>query len=152
MIDSIQRKIIQKEGRNKGKPYIRIVISDNLNVVLVNIWHPLCDALLKFLVEGQIAMFEAVTIKDRFREDFVSLRIDNAVMLQNGLPIQGVFVNNGDDPNQIVNSIGGMVETVTEVGQRTYASIRGGRLSVMPDILEGVIEQFPSSKYLLSLT
>jgi len=151
MIDSIQRKVIQKEGRNKGKPYITVVISDNKGIILVNIWHPLCENLLKFLVEGQIAMFEGATIKDRFREDFVSLKIDNAVMLQNGLPIQGVFVNNGDDPNQIVNSMGGMIETITEVGQRTYVSIRGGRLSVMPDILDGIIKQSPESKFLLSM-
>ena len=151
MIDSIKRKVIHREGRNKGKPFITVVISDNLATILLNIWHPLCDALLKFLVEGQIAMFECSTIRDKFKEGFISLKVDTAVMLQNGLPIQGVFVNNGGDPNEIVGGIGGMVENVTMVGQRTYASIRGSRIAVMPDILEGVIKDNPESTFLLSL-
>ena len=117
----------------------------------MNVWHPLCLDLEKRITEGQIAMFEGTTRKDKFKEGFLSLSINNSHMLTNGMPIQGIFVNNTNNPTTIVNNIGGVVENVTIVGDRSYASIRGGRITVLPEIMEQAITEYPDTKFLLSM-
>jgi DNA polymerase-3 subunit alpha len=150
MIDLVKKKATVR-GRNPGTPYLNLVLSDNELNILTNIWYPLCNEMEKILTEKQIAMLQCVTRKDKFREDMVTLHVTSGIMLINGIPIQGVFTINGDDPKILVESIGGAVENITEISGRSYASIRGSRITVMPNILEKVIEKYPKSKFLLSM-
>lgn len=149
MIDSIKRKLITKEGANFNKPYLSIAISDGAASILMNVWYPLCDELLNKLTEKHVAMFECITRKDKFREGELSLQVNNAIMINNGLPIQGIFTNNIDS-NIIMNKLGGVVESTIDIGNRTYTSIRGGRIMVMPDILDNIINEH-DVRFLLSL-
>lgn len=151
MVDMIKRKTIQN-GRNKGNPYITINISDNEAFISTNVWYPQCDDIQATIAEGQIAMFECLVKKDKFREDFKSLQIKEAISLAHGMPVQGVLCSNGANPQDIVESIGGMLDSVTLVGNSKYASIRGGRITVMPDILDQTIDKFSSDfKFMISM-
>ncbi|KKM04809.1 hypothetical protein LCGC14_1760560, partial [marine sediment metagenome] len=150
MIDTIKKKATIR-GKNPGTPYISMTLSDNEVTILINIWYPLCNDMEKFLTEKQIVMLQCVTKKDRYREDFLSLGVDTGIMLTNGIPIQGVFANSGEDPSILVENIGGLVEGITIIGERKYASIRGGKIAVLPNILEKAIEKNPTSRYLISM-
>jgi hypothetical protein len=151
MVDSVIKKFIVREGANQGKPYLVINISDNYGSILTNIWHPMCLDMEKILSPGQIGLFECTTKPDKFREGFMSLAVKHAIMLTHGMPVQGVFSDNGVPPEAIVNRIGGIVNEVFNVGNRRYASIRG-RITVMPDILESAVAEFGESvKFLISM-
>jgi DNA polymerase-3 subunit alpha len=151
MVDSILKKFIIREGANKGKPYLVINISDNHSSILTNIWHPMCLDMEKILAPGQIGLFECTTKPDKFREGFMSLTVKHAIMLTHGMPVQGVFSNNGVEPETVVTRIGGIVNEVFNVGARKYASIRG-RITVMPDILESAVAEFGDNvKFLISM-
>ncbi|MCK5602816.1 hypothetical protein KAR91_13125, partial [Candidatus Pacearchaeota archaeon] len=157
MVDFITRKMTREKVNDQGKviypskPFISVSISDNEGYTITNIWHPLCDNIQKTLIEGEIAMFECVVNKDKFRDDFVSLRVKSAINLAHGLPIQGVFRLNGYNSEEIVQKIGGMVQQTATVGVRNFSSIRG-RISVMPDILDKVVKEYGDDvSYLISM-
>jgi hypothetical protein len=150
MLDSVKRRIIVRENKNQGKPYLVLNISDNTESILTNIWHPMCDEIEKYLVPGEVGMFECITQKDKFKEGFMSLRIKSAIMLSYGVPIQGIFCSNGHDPHDVVSKIGGIVNDVYNVGGRTYATIRG-KITVMPNILESVVAEYEDVKFMLSM-
>jgi DNA polymerase-3 subunit alpha len=157
MVDFMTRKMTREKLNNDGsvrypsRPFLTVSISDNEGYTITNIWHPLCDDIQKVLVEGEIAMFECVVKKDKFREDFVSLHVKNAINLAHGLPIQGVFRLNGYNPEDVVERIGGMVQQTAIVGARKYSSIRG-RISVMPDVLDKVVKECGDDvSYLISM-
>jgi len=151
MLENITRKTIQKEGRNKGKPYISLRVSDNEATININVWYPMCEEMSKYLVTGQIGMFDCVTKSDKFRPDLVSLNIHKAVMLTYGLPIQGVFCVNGTEPPSIINELGGIVNESYVIGDRKFASIRG-RIAVMPDVLESIVNKYHDNvKFLVSM-
>jgi len=153
MIDYIYRKQT-KENPERGfpsRPYLNISLSDSEGFIVTNVWWPLCEDLQKILVAGEIAMFECVVKPDKFRDDKVMLRVDNAINLANGLPVQGVFRLNGHDPSEVVNHIGGIVNNISVLGPRKYASIRG-RITVPPHILDDAVKNFGDDiKYLISM-
>lgn len=140
MVDMIRTKTI-KNGRNEGKPYITVNISDNHAFTLANIWYPLCDEIKQTIAEGQIAMFECTLRKDKYREGFRSLQVRGAISLAHGLPIQGVFCTNGNNPSSIAEKIGGMVNQELIISNRKFASLRG-MITVTPDILKSAIDEF----------
>ncbi|MBW2149862.1 MAG: hypothetical protein JRI22_22965, partial [Deltaproteobacteria bacterium] len=153
MIDFIKRK--QTRGNPErgwpSRPYLNLGVSDNHGMFISNVWWPLCEDLQKIIVEGEVTMLECVVKADKFRDDAVMLQVNNAINLSNGLPIQGVFRVNGYDPSEIVNHIGGIVNNVNILGDRTYASIRG-RILVLPHILDNMIKEYGNDiKYLLSM-
>lgn len=153
MIDYIYRKQT-RENPERGfpsRPYLNISMSDSGGSIIINVWWPLCEDLQKILVANEIAMFECVVKPDKFRDDRVMLRVDNAINLTNGLPIQGVFRLNGYDPGEVVNHIGGIVNNISVLGPRRYASIRG-RITIPPHILDDAINKFGDDvKYLISM-
>jgi DNA polymerase III alpha subunit len=153
MVDAIKKKTIQKEGRNQGRPYLVITVSDNEDIAMFNVWWPMCDEMEKYLVTGQVAMFECVTKEDKFREGMLTLNVKHAIMLSHGLPVQGVFCVNGCDPTTVVTKVGGIVQDIMNIGGgNQYVSIRGGRITVMPDILDNVVTEFGGNvKFLVSM-
>jgi len=150
MVDTIKKKFIVKEGRNHGNPYLVVHISDERDATMTNIWSPMCQDMERILVPGQVGMFECVTKIDRFREGKMSLSVKHAVMLTHGLPIQGIFVDNGCSPEAVLDKIGGMVQQTINVGARQYTSIRG-RITVNPDILEGAAREFSGIKFMVCM-
>lgn len=150
MVDTINKKFITKEGRNQGNPYLVVHISDERDSTMTNIWYPMCNDMEKILVPGQVGMFECITRADKFREGRISLSVKHAVMLTHGLPIQGIFVNNGHAPEAVLAKIGGMLNQIIDVGNKKYASIRG-RITVNPDVLENAAHEFDGVKFLICM-
>jgi len=151
MVDYIRRKQTQANDRYPSKPYLNLSISDTETFQIANIWYPLCEDLEKIIIAGEVAMFECVIKEDKFNSERYMLKVDTAINLAHGLPIQGVFRVNGYDPGAVVKRIGGMVNQVTNMGNRTYASVRG-RISVKPHILDETIMEFGDDiKYLISM-
>ena len=150
MVDSIRKKATVN-GRNPGTPYLSISVSDNESAIITNIWSPLCNELESILTENQIAMIEGTTRRDKFKENFMSINISAAVMLINGVPIQGVFSSIEEDPTKLVTAIGGVVENITTMSDKKYASVRGGVVAVMPNILEDIVSSYPEARFLLHM-
>jgi len=150
MLDIVNRRTIQKEGRNKGNPYLFLQISDNEAAINTTIWYPQCNDMEKYLVPKQIGMFECVTRKDKFKEDSISLMVKQAVMLNYGLPIQGIFCHAKNSPEIVVTKLGGIINEVYNINDRKFASIRG-RITVMPDILENVMQEHLDVRFLISM-
>lgn len=153
MIDYLRKKQTREDptGRRPSRPYLNLNISDNTGSLITNIWWPLCEDLQKILVAGEIAMFECIVKPDKYRDDAIMLKVDNAINLSNGLPIQGVFRKNGYDPGEVVTKIGGIVNNISILGPRQYASIRG-RITVPPHLLDEAVKELGEDiSYLVSM-
>lgn len=153
MVDYIYRKMTREnpERNQPSRPYLNISMSDSEGLIITNVWWPLCEDLQKIIIAGEIAMLECVVKPDKFRDDKVMLRVDNAINLANGLPVQGVFRLNGNDPTEVVTKIGGIVNNISTLGHRQYASIRG-RITVQPHLLDEAINEFGRDiKFLVSM-
>lgn len=149
MIDTLTKKMTKDYGPNRpSRPYINLNVSDGESSINFNIWYPLCEDLQKILVVNQIAVFECVTRRDKFREDVMSVSVKNAIMLSYGLPIQGIFWHNGIDYKELLTKIGGIEDTTIAIGNRNYTSIRGV-LTIKPDIIKDVVSGIDNVSFLL---
>jgi DNA polymerase-3 subunit alpha len=154
-VDSIVRKTTKPKIRSDGvdigsRPYLNISVSDNESSINFNIWHPLCEDLEKRLVVGKVGMFECHTRRDKFREDMITVHVKNANMLSYGLPIQGVFWQNGVNIQDVLNKLGGIHSNTINMEGRNYSSVRG-KLTVKPDIIEDIINDYTGISFLVSL-
>jgi len=151
MVDFVKSKMTNPTEWRPSSPYLNISVSDNMGFIVFNIWAPLSEAVHSKLVEGQMAMFECVVKQDKFHDDMLTLKVEQAIPLNHGLPIQGVFRVDGTNPSSVVERIGGMVNNIHKVGHRQFASIRG-RVIVQPHVLSSAIEEFGDDvKYLVSM-
>ncbi len=150
MIDNIRKKDTIAKPNRQSRPFISMNVSDSESYLIVNIWHPLCERYDKYLVSDQLVMFEGVVRKDKFKENANVLSVNSAVMLTNGLPIQGIKSDNGVDMNHVVSSIGGHIQQLSQISNQQFASLRGS-IMVKPDILEQAVAQYRGIKFLVAM-
>ncbi len=146
MIDAINKKTTKA-----GRPYLQIFLTDSYSQLMIHVWDPMCETLEKVLVANQLAMFEGVIQPDRLMSDKYSLKVHGGIMLHHGVPIQGVHYPSGDNPEPLLQHIGGVAHNTIQLNNKTYTSIRG-LITVKPHIIEEAINKFGSDVgFLLSM-
>lgn len=153
MVDFIKKKYTKADDARAlvSRPYLNIGLSDIDTSIISNVWWPLCDDLEKLLVENQLAMLDCKVIQDKYRDDGIMIKINNAINISNGLPVQGVFRSMYNNASLVVNAIGGNVNNESVLGTRKYVSIRG-RITVLPDVLLDAVNKIGDDiKFLISM-